>query len=183
MVKRETVRINAPGVAPKKETTNLPGATPLPAMSAPTPPPPPMATRPLVPPPSAPPRPPAAPSVPSVGSRPAVPPVAPRPAVPGAPRATSYAEAKPVTMKAAPKKETARIQVSPTQKLPPQATVRLTQPSGQLQGGPSPAIRTVAPPAATETVAAPDKIAMALSLAVAVLSLVAAGLSYWAWST
>ena len=50
-----------------------------------------------------------------------------------------------MTIKAAPKKETARIQVSPTQKLPPQATVRLSQPSQQLSAGPAPAIRTSDP--------------------------------------
>jgi hypothetical protein len=179
MIKRETVRIPTPGVVPKKETTSIGAPTPLPAVSAPEPPPP-SATRPLVPPPAPPPRPPAAPGVPSMGSRPAVPPVVPKPAVPTAPKA-AY-EAKPVTMKAAPKKETARIQVSPTQKLPPQATVRLSQPSGQLTSGPAPAIRTAAPPAATEVVTGEDTIALALSWAALAFSLVAAVFGYMAWS-
>jgi hypothetical protein len=85
-------------------------------------------------------------------------------------------------MKAAPKKETARIQVSPTQKLPPQATVRLSQPSGQLTAGPAPSIRTAAPPPATETVAGPDTIVLGLSWAAVLLSLVAAVFGYMAWS-
>ncbi len=109
-----------------------------------------------------------------------MPPVVPKPAVPPAPKA-AY-EAKPVTMKAAPKKETARIQVSPTQKLPPQATVRLSQPTGQLTAGPAPAIRTAAPPPATETVVGQDTIVVALSWAAVALSLVAAVFGYLAWS-
>ena len=109
-----------------------------------------------------------------------MPPVVPKPAVPAAPKA-AY-EAKPVTMKAAPKKETARIQVSPTQKLPPQATVRLSQPTGQLTGGPAPAIRTVAPPAATETVVGQDTILLGLSWAAVLFSLIAALFGYLAWS-
>lgn len=189
MVKRETVRINAPGVAPKKETTSigspspLPGAMPLPSMTAPEPPPP-AATRPLVPPPAPPPRPPAAPGLPPMGGRPAVPPVVPRPTAPPAPAAApkAFAEAKPVTIKAAPKKETARIQVSPTQKLPPQATVRLSQPSQQLSAGPAPAIRTVTPPPAVETVAGPDMVTLGLSWAAAAIALVATVLAYMAWS-
>jgi len=180
MVKRETVRINAPGIAPKKETTSIGGATPLPPLSAPVPPPPPAATRPLVPPPAPPPRPPMAPGSSPLGARPAVPPPAPKPAP--APASATYAEAKPVTIKAAPKKETARIQVSPTQKLPPQATVRLSQPTQQLSSGPAPAIRTSAPMAAAETVVEEDKIALFLSYGAAAVALVAAVLSYMAWS-
>ena len=88
MVKRETVRINAPGVAPKKETTALSGATPLPPLggSSPTPPPP-SATRPLVPPPF--PRPPSAP-VPPGAARPSVPPIAPKPAPASKRRCADY---------------------------------------------------------------------------------------------
>lgn len=183
MVKRETVRINAPGVAPKKETTTIGGATPLPSTSAPVPPPP-SATRPLVPPPAPPPRPPAAPSLPGMGTaRPPGPPMTQKPAVPSgaAPTSATYAEAQPVTIKAAPKKETARIQVSTTQKLPPQATVRLNQPGSGPAGGPAPALRTAAPSAATEP-AAPDTIVMALSWAAVAFSLLAATLSYLAFS-
>jgi hypothetical protein len=184
MVKRETVRINAPGMAPKKETTSIGGATPLPAATTPTPPPPP-ATRPLVPPPAPPPRPPSAPGLPGMGVRPpGMPPVAPKPSLPppSAPKAAPVpAEARPVTIKAAPKKETARIQVSPTAKLPPQATVRLTQPSAQLAAGPAPALRTAAPMAAAEP-AGPDTIVTALSWAAVAFSLFAAALSYLAWS-
>ena len=139
MVKHETVRINAPGAAPKKETTTIAGATPLAGSIPSVPPPPPAtATPPLVPPPTSVPRPPSAPGMPAAGTRPGMPPVAPKPVVPPsapamAPKASTYAEAKPVTMKAAPKKETARIQIAPTQKLPPQATVRLSsQPSQAL---------------------------------------------------
>jgi hypothetical protein len=106
--------------------------------------------------------------------------VVPKPSVPTAPKA-AY-EAKPVTMKAAPKKETARIQVSPTQKLPPQATVRLTQPSSQLTAGPAPAIRTQAPPAATEVVTGQDSIALYLSWAAVAFSAIAAVFGYLAWS-
>jgi hypothetical protein len=91
-------------------------------------------------------------------------------------------DVKPVTIKAAPKKETARIQVSPTQKLPPQATVRLSQPAAQLPAGPAPAIRTAAPPSAEPAPAAADKIAMYLTWAVAVVALAATVLSYLAWS-
>jgi hypothetical protein len=183
MIKRETVRINAPGVAPKKETTNLGAATPLPAVSTPMAPPP-AATRPLVPPPAPPPRPPSAPGIPPLGARPAIPPPsAPKPGLPpsGAPKAATYAEAKPVTIKAAPKKETARIQVSPTQKLPPQATVRLSQPSATLSAGPAPAIRTAAPMAAVETVTGDDPIVTYLSWGAVLFALIAAGLSGWAW--
>ena len=50
MVKRETVRINAPGVAPKKETTTIGAPTPLSGTFTPVPPASP-ATRPLTPPP------------------------------------------------------------------------------------------------------------------------------------
>jgi hypothetical protein len=174
MIKRETVRINAPAVAPKKETTTIGGAKPLSAISAPVPPPP-SATRPLVPPPA--PRPPSAPGLPPLGSRPAVPPPAP------APKAAAYEEAKPVTIKAAPKKETARIQVSPTQKLPPQATVRLTQPTQLMAAAPAPSIRTAhAPSAAAEAAAGPDQIVTVLSLAAVVVALVAATLSYLAFA-
>lgn len=176
MIKRETVRINAPGAVPKKETTSIGGATPLPAVPAPVAPPPP-ATRPLVPPPAPPPRPPSAPGVPPMGARPAVPPPAAPPAVP---KSATYADTKPVTIKAAPKKETARIQVATTQKLPPQATVRLTQPAA-LSGGPAPAIRTSAP-AAPETVSGPDTILTALSWAAVLFSLAAAALGYLSWS-
>jgi hypothetical protein len=121
-----------------------------------------------------------------MGGRPAAPPVVPKPAPPAVPAAApkaTFAEAKPVSIKAAPKKETARIQVSPTQKLPPQATVRLSQPSGQLPAGPAPAIRTAAPAATTETAAAgEDKLVTMLSLAAAVVALIAAVFSYLAWS-
>lgn len=185
MVKRETVRINTPGAAPKKETTTIGSTAPLPLTEAsPTPPPSAPATRPLVPPPA--PRPPSAPGLPAAGARPGMPPIAPKPSSlpPTAPQASGYGEAaKPVTIKAAPKKETARIQVAPTMKLPPQATVRLSQPSQPLSAGPAPAIRTApAPAAATETVAGPDNIMAGLSIAAAVISLAAAGLSWWAWS-
>jgi hypothetical protein len=186
LVKRETVRINTPGTAPKKETTSLGGATPLPAVPAPVPPP--AATRPLVPPPSAPPpRPPASPNLPGLGARPAVPPPsAPRPGIPAgapAPKAAAYAETKPVSIKAAPKKETARIQVAPTQKLPQQSTVRLNQPGGSLTPAAAPALRTTAAPALDESEAGPDKIVVALSWVSVAFSLVAAALSAWAWNT
>jgi len=179
-VKRETVRINTPG--PKKETTNIGGQAPLPSTSAPLPPPT-SATRPLVPPPS-PPRPPSAPGLPPMGARPGMPPPsAPKPVVPpSAPKpAPAAAEVKPVTIKAAPKKETARIQVAPTSKLPPQATVRLTQPSTQLAAGPAPAIRTAAPAAASDTSAEPDMITTYLIWGAALVSAIAAGVSCWAW--
>jgi heme/copper-type cytochrome/quinol oxidase subunit 2 len=86
-----------------------------------------------------------------------------------------------VTIKAAPKKETARIQVAPTSKLPPQATVRLTQPSTQLAAGPAPAIRTAAP-AAADTAAEPDMITNILMWTGVAFSLIAAVLSYLAWA-
>jgi len=182
MVKRETVHI---GLAPKKETTTIAGATPLADTSAPVSPPP-AATRPMMPPPSAPPRPPAAPGMPPLaGARPpGMPPIAPKPMAPvTAPKAAGYAEVKPVTIKAAPKKETARIQVAPTQKLPPQATVRLSQPSQSLSAGPAPAIRPAAAPAATADAAAgEDKIVTILSWAAVAISLAAAALGYMAYS-
>ena len=185
LVKRETVRINAPGLAPKKETTNLGGATPLPSLSSPTPPPP-AATRPLVPPPAPPPRPPAAPSLPGLGARPAVPPPsAPRPSLPPtAPAAIPKpsSDVKPVSIKAAPKKETARIQVAPTQKLPAQATVRLSSPGASLSPGPAPAIRTAAAPVVEEAPAGADVVVSALSWVAFALSLVAAALGYLSWS-
>jgi hypothetical protein len=87
-----------------------------------------------------------------------------------------------VTIKAAPKKETARIQVAPTSKLPPQATVRLTQPSTQLAAGPAPAIRTAAPAAAADTSTETDMITTILTWSVVALSLVAAAFSYLAWA-
>jgi hypothetical protein len=89
----------------------------------------------------------------------------------------------PVTIKAAPKKETARIQVPTTQKLP-QATVRLNpQPTQQLSAGPAPAIRTTgAPAAAAAEAAAPDTITTALTWATVAVSLAAAALSYLAFS-
>jgi len=175
------VRINAPGVSPKKETTSISGATPLPGASAPVPPPP-SATRPLVPPPA--PRPPAAPGLPPTGGRPGMPPIAPKPQAlpPGAaPKASTYEEAKPVTIKASPKKETARIQVAPTQRLPAQATVRLTQPNQSLSAAPASAIRTAAP-AANEAPAGSDTIVTALSWAAVAVSLAAAAVSYMAFS-
>jgi hypothetical protein len=179
-VKRETVRINTPG--PKKETTNIGGQAPLPPPSSSLPPPS-SATRPLVPPPS-PPRPPSAPGLPPMGARPGMPPPsAPKPAVPppSAPKPAAPAAA-PVTIKAAPKKETARIQVAPTSKLPPQATVRLTQPGSQLAAGPAPSIRTAAPAAAADTNAEPDMITTILMWAAVGLSLIAAVFSYLAWA-
>jgi hypothetical protein len=184
MIKRETVRINAPGVAPKKETTSITGATPLPAIEpAPTPPPP-SATRPLVPPPA--PRPPSAPMPPG-GARPGMPPVAPKPvtAPAPAPKAATYAEAKPVTIKAAPKKETARIQVAPTQKLPPQATVRLSQPTQSLSQAPAPAIRSAPAPAATAEAAGggSDMLVTILSWVAVAFALGAAALGYLGYST
>jgi hypothetical protein len=176
MVKRETVRINAPGVAPKKETTTISGATPLPAAAAPIAPPPP-ATRPLVPPPA--PRPPSAPGMPALGVKPNTPPAAPS----VAPKASTYAGASPVTMKAAPKKETARIQVAPTQKLPPQATVRLSQPTQALSAAPAPAIRSApAPAVAADTGAGQDTVVVALGFAAAAVALIAAILGYLAYS-
>jgi len=100
-----------------------------------------------------------------------------------APKASTYAEAKPVTIKAAPKKETARIQVAPTQKLPPQATVKLSQPTQNLAAGPAPAIRTApAPAAAAEGASGGDGLVTILSWAAAVISLAAAALSYMAYS-
>jgi len=169
VVKRETVHI---GVVPKKETTRI-GATPPPAASAPPPP---------ARPPMMPPRPPAAPMAPSpAGAKPSIPPIVPKPAAPAAaPKATAFAD--PVTIKAAPKKETARIQVAPTQKLPPQATVRLSQPSQSLTAGPGPAIRTAAAPAATTEVAGADPIVNALSWAAVAISLAAAVFTYMAYS-
>lgn len=183
MIKRETVRINAPGVAPKKETTSIGEAKPLPGMSAPVPPPP-SATRPLVPPPA--PRPPSAPGMPPAGARPGMPPIAPRPQAPPAgamPKAAAFEEARPVTIKASPKKETARIQVAPTQKLPAQATVRLTQPNQSLSTAPAQSIRTAAAPAANaETAGGSETILTALSWAAVVVSLAAAAFSYLTWS-
>ena len=185
MVKRETVRINAPGVAPKKETTTIGAATPLPGKFASVPPAP-SATRPLVPPP----RPPTTPGLPNAGARPGMPPVAPRPAAAPlraptpapAPKASSSVEATPVTIKAAPKKETARIQINPTQKLPPQATVRLAQSTQSLAAGPAPAIRTAAPAAATVETAGTDTVVTILSWAAVAVSLAAAAISYMAFS-
>ena len=186
MIKRETVRINTPGAAPKKETTSIGAPSPLQPPAAPAAPIPPSATRPLVPPPA--PRPPSAPLPPS-GLKPAVPPAAPpKPAgvAPVAPRTTTaFSEAKPVSMKAAPKKETARIQVAPTQKLQPQATVRLSaQPTQQLSAAPAPAIRTApAPAAAVEGDTASDGVVSILSWIACVAAIGAAVLSYLAYSS
>lgn len=90
-----------------------------------------------------------------------------------------------MSIKAAPKKETARIQVSPTSKLPPQATVRLTQPPpSQLAAGPTPAIRTAAPAVVTtsESDEENDPMLKILSFVAVALSLAAAALSYLAYS-
>ena len=127
-VKRETVRINVPGkpvppigTQPKKETTKLPGGdaplTPATGSKPFVPPPPaprPLATTPL----------PAAkplsgitpPKPPSLGQRPTVP-LKPAPAP------------EPLTQKAAPKKETARITLPPEGSKPPlpKATVKMQQ--------------------------------------------------------
>jgi len=133
-----------------------------------------------VPPPAPPPRPPSAPTLPGIGLRPAVPPPsAPKPAVPapaaGAPKAAS--DVKPISMKAAPKKETARIQVAPqTQKMPAQATVRLSQPAS-LSPGPAPAIRTTSAPVVEEAGAGADPIVTWLSIAAAVFALLAAAVT------
>jgi hypothetical protein len=183
MVKRETVRINAPGAAPKKETTNIGAAKPLGA-GAPVPPPPPAATRPLVPPPA--PRPPSAPpSVPPMGGRPGAPggpkptvPLTPSPAPKPAPQETT-----PITMKAAPKKETARIQVAPTQKLASQPTVRLSQPTQSLAAAPASAVRTAPPSVAADEAPATDGLANALSWVAVLVSAIAAGLSFWVWNS
>jgi hypothetical protein len=115
-----------------------------------------------------------------------MPPIAPKPAVPPAGVAPKVAnpEVKPVTIKAAPKKETARIQVAPTMKLPPQQTVRMSQPTQNLSQAPAPALRTASAPAATVD-AAPagnDTTVSILSWAAMVFALAAAGLSYWAFS-
>jgi hypothetical protein len=112
-----------------------------------------------------------------------MPPIAPKPGIPpSAPKAATYAEAKPVTIKAAPKKETARIQVAPTQKLPPQATVKLSQPSAPLTQA-APALRAApAPVATTDTGSGPDTIVTALSWAAVGVSLIAAVLGYLAFS-
>jgi len=185
MVKRETVRINTPG-APKKETTSIGGAMPLPSVSDPysAPPPPPSATRPLIPPPAPPPRPPSAPGIPGA-ARPGMPPIAQRPGIPtsAAPKVANP-EVKPVTIKASPKKETARIQVAPTMKLPPQQTVRLAQPTQNLSSAPAPALRAASAPAATVEVASTgnETVVNILSWAAMAFALVAAGLSYWAYS-
>jgi hypothetical protein len=86
-------------------------------------------------------------------------------------------------MKASPKKETARIQVAPTQKLPAQATVRLVQPTQALSAAPpASAIRSAAAPAATTEAAGSDTILTALSWAAVVVALAAAALSYLAFS-
>jgi hypothetical protein len=90
-------------------------------------------------------------------------------------------DVKPVSIKAAPKKETARIQVAPTQKLPAQPTVRLNQPSS-LSASPAPAIRTASAPVVEETAAGPDTIVTALSWAAAVFAVAAAALSYLNYS-
>jgi hypothetical protein len=86
-------------------------------------------------------------------------------------------------MKAAPKKETARIQVAPTQKLPPQATVRLSQPTQALSAAPAPAIRSApAPTVAADTAAGQDTVVVALGFAAAAVALIAAILGYLAYS-
>jgi hypothetical protein len=88
-----------------------------------------------------------------------------------------------VTIKAAPKKETARIQIPPTQKLPPQATVRLSQPSQSLAAAPAPALRTAAAPAAgIQEVAEDDNVLTAMSWVAVVLSIAALALSYMAFN-
>jgi len=99
------------------------------------------------------------------------------------PKAAAFEEARPVTIKASPKKETARIQVAPTQKLPAQATVRLTQPNQSLSTAPAQSIRTAAAPAANaETAGGSETILTALSWAAVVVSLAAAAFSYLTWS-
>jgi hypothetical protein len=187
VVKRETVRIQPPGTAPKSDSARLPGLGAVP-------PAPPSAPKPFVPP--AAPKPPGAPAIParpaapgaSMPKPPGPPPApAPRPAPPAAapgaaPKAAAYAEAPPVAMKAAaPKKETARISLPPESKPMPKATIKLQQ-TQPLAQAPAPTIRTAG---ATQVAAAggeSDAATGILSWVVFVLSLASCVLGYIAYS-
>jgi hypothetical protein len=190
LVKRETVRIQPPGTAPKSDSARLPGLGAVP-------PAPPSAPKPFVPP-SAP-RPPGTPGAPSIPTRPGAPgasmpkppgpPPAPParpapPAAPGAaPKAAAYAEAAPVAMKAAaPKKETARISLPPESKPMPKATIKLQQ-TQPLAQAPAPSIRTAPATQVGATAAGESDAATGiLSWIVFVLSLAACVLGYMAYS-
>lgn len=88
-------------------------------------------------------------------------------------------------MKAAsPKKETARIQVTPEPKRAmPQATIRMQQ-TQPLSQAPSAAVRTITPAATTATAepAAADPLVNILTWAVLAVSLAAAATAYLAYS-
>jgi hypothetical protein len=176
-VKRETVRINAPG-SPKKETTNLPGlggAAPAPKPFAP----PPSMPKPVVPGSAPKPSLPGAPKPPTAPARPAAPVAA------AAPTAATYSETAPVTMKAAaPKKETARIQVAPeARRAMPQATIRMQQTQPLAAPGTVPALRSApAVAAATPASTTEDPLIGILSWAALAASLVAAALGYLAFA-
>jgi hypothetical protein len=86
-------------------------------------------------------------------------------------------------MKAAPKKETARIQVAPTQKLASQPTVRLSQPTQSLASAPASSVRTAPPSVAADEAPAADGLANALSWVAVLVSAIAAGLSFWVWNS
>lgn len=189
-VKRETVRINVPakpsipggpgGTPPVAAKPFVPPLTPTkPAGGAPPPPVKPLPGMGAGVAPGAP-RPPA---LPSLGAKPpGIPPLQPAggAGVPGAPTAATYAGTQPVTMKAAPKKETARIQAGaekPSQM--PKATVKMVQ-TQPLAAMPAPIVRTAA--ATTVDTSSDDSLLTPLSIAALLISLVVLVLNYLAYS-
>jgi hypothetical protein len=198
--KRETVRINVPGqpvapigTSPKKETTKLPTIASSAGGGETGGPPPPPSTppKPFVPPPPSPKPPPSAPGVPPPSVKPlgaATPPPKPpslgaRPTVPLKPAPPMTAGPEPVTQKASPKKETARITLPPEGSKPalPKATVKMqqTQPLvGRPQSGIGPAPLTTALPAPPIE----DTAINGMAIAALILSLVALAAAYLAFA-
>lgn len=107
--------------------------------------------------------------------------MAPKPTAPSAPKpaAATYAGAAPVTMKASPKKETARIQVAPDPHPPvPKATVRMQQ-TQPLTAAPAPVVRSAPAIAVVETSEEEeDSMTKILSAVVAVAAVISVIVSY-----
>lgn len=173
--KKETVRINLP---PKTDTVGQPPVPP----SAPKPVMPPLsAPKPLAPQVISAPKPPPLASKPTIQLKPA-PPASISAAASIAPTATSAAVA---VKGAAPKKETARIQVPPGDKpLMPKPTVRMgqTQVLSQAPASQGPAVSAKIKTAAIPASEANDPLIFPLSIAALVVSLIAFILSLMAFS-
>lgn len=175
--KRETVRIGPTtgGASPKKESTRILAPPPPPAIpkafGGPAP-----GALPAV-------KPMGTAGAPSMPARSGPPPKPPTPLAAMNPPAPTMTEAPPVTVKpTAPKKETARIQVPPEPNPAiPKATVRMQQ-TQPLVSAPAPALTAAAPAVINEVDTVADPLIVPLSAGAFVLSLIAAVLSYLAYS-